>query len=436
MRGTVAIFGLAFTLATAALAQTPPPVRPVKTSDQFSQLLVSGGDFPQRVALLRAASELRTVVLETLGQPQLRYPAARPILLVINPLISNRNQPQPSVTEDPGGIKLQLNFAPPSPTSARQLERALIVTILTELAIRPNDSSKGAANYTVPQIPRWIVDALYHKAHNPNPLQAPITLLPLLDAGRLPPLTTLLLRPETDPIGSTEEEVDLHRCLLSFLKNREDANSGFRKLLSSQTAVDPLRCLQSCFASITGTEDTLQREWTLHVATNSSQATIVALDGPQTESEIQNLLLLDVTDPDSGRHFSYPLSQFEDYLRLPGAKNLLLHRQLEFNALRDRAHFFYNEVINTYAFACNELAAGRTKDIVRRLRNATLERESIAARLSRIRDHLNWFEAVAAPRLWTPQLAEFYRVLDELPPLSERTKAELDRAQREFNPRR
>ena len=132
----------------------------------------------------------------------------------------------------------------------------------------------------------------------------------------------------------------------------------------------------------------------------------------------------------------YPLSQFEDYLRLPGAKNLLLHRQLEFNALRDRAHFFYNEVINIYAVACNELAAGRTKDIVRRLRNATLERESIAARLSRIRDHLNWFEAVAAPRLWTPQLAEFYRVLDELPPLSERTKAELDRAQREFNPRR
>jgi len=65
-----------------------------------------------------------------------------------------------------------------------------------------------------------------------------------------------------------------------------------------------------------------------------------------------------------------------------------------------------------------------------------LERESIAARLSRIRDHLNWFEAVAAPRLWTQQLAEFYRVLDELPPLSERTKAELDRAQREFNPRR
>ena len=433
MRGTVAIVGSALTLATVALGQTPPPVRPVKTSDQFSQLLVSGGDFPQRVALLRAASDLRTVVLEALAQPQLRYPAARPILLVINPLISNRNQPQPRVTEDPGGIKLQLTFAPPTPTSAPQLERALVVTILTELAVRPNDSSKGTPDYAVPQIPRWLVDALCHKAHNPNPLQAPVALLPLLDAGRLPALTTLLLRPESDPISSTEEEVDLHRCLLSFLKNREDASTGFHKLLSTRTSGEPLRSLQSCFASINGTEDTLQREWTLHVATTSSQASIMALDGPQTELEIQNLLLLDVTDPDSGRHFSYPLSQFEDYLRLPGAKNLLLHRQLEFNALRDRAHFFYTEVVNTYAAACNELATGRTKDVVRRLRNATLERESIAARLSRIRDQLNWFEAVAAPRQWTPQLAEFYRALDELPPLSERTKAELDRAQREFN---
>jgi hypothetical protein len=433
MRGTVAIVVSAFTLATAASAQTPPPVRPVKTSDQFSQLLVSGGDFPQRVALLRAASDLRTVVLEALAQPQLRYPAARPILLIINPLVSNRNQPQPRVTEDPGGIKLQLTFAPPTPTSAPQLERALVVTILTELAVRPNDSSKDPADYAAPQIPRWLVDALCHKAHHPNPLQAPVALLPLLDAGRLPPLTTLLLRPESDPISSTEEEVDLHRCLLSFLKNREDASTGFHKLLSTKTFGDPLRTLQSCFASINGTEDTLQREWTLHVATTSSQASIMALDGPQTELEIQNLLLLDVTDPDSGRHFSYPLSQFEDYLRLPGAKNLLLHRQLEFNALRDRAHFFYTEVINTYAAACNELAAGRTKEIVRRLRNATLERESIAARLSRIRDQLNWFEAVEAPRQWTPQLAEFYRALDELPPVSERTKTALDRAERDFN---
>ncbi len=436
MRCTVAIFVLAFTLAPSALAQTPPPVRPVQTSDQFSQLLVSGGDFPQRVALLRAASELRTIVLEALGQPQLRYPAARPILLIINSLIPTRSLPRLSVTEDPGGIKLQLTFAPPSPTSAPQLERALVVTLLTELAVRPTDSPAGTTDYAVPQIPRWIVDALCHKAHNPNPLQAPVALLPLLDSGRLPPLTALLSRPETDPIGSTIEEVDLHRCLLSFLRSREDASSGLHKLLSTQIAGDPLRAVQRCFASINGTDATLQREWTLHVATSSSQATIVALDGPQTELEIQKLLLLDVTDPESGQHFSYPLSQFDDYLRLPGAKNLLLHRQLEFNSLRERAHFLYSEVIATYATACNELATGRTKDLVRRLRNATLERESIAARLSRIRDHLNWFEAVEAPRQWTPQLAEFYRKLDELPPLTERMKAELDRAEREFNSRR
>ena len=48
--------------------------------------------------------------------------------------------------------------------------------------------------------------------------------------------------------------------------------------------------------------------------------------------------------------------------------------------------------------ACQALAAGRTTGILRQLQLATLERESVAARLERIRDYLNWFEAVAAPR--------------------------------------
>ncbi|NBV87704.1 MAG: hypothetical protein EBS01_15865, partial [Verrucomicrobia bacterium] len=398
--------------------------------------LVSGGAFAQRVALLRTASDLREVALQALGQRQLRYPAARPILLVLNPTLPSATQPQLSITEDPGGIKLQLTLPLPSATATPLVERAILTAVLTELAIRPGAAPSSATQNSIPVIPRWLVDALLHKSRHSNPLQAPVFLRQLLDTGKFPSLPSLLTRPESDPIGSTAQEVDLHRCVLSLLRSWEGSSAGLLKLLSLGISADPFRTLELCFPLHNGTEASLQREWTLHLAASSSQVEMVALDGPQTEAEIQKLLLLDLTDPDTGQHFNYPLSQFDDYLRLPGSKSLLITRQLEWVALRDRAHFLYNEVINTYILACRDLAAGKTKDLVRRLRNATLERESIAARLSRISDALNWFEAVAAPRKWTPQLAEFYRVLDELPPVSERVKAELDREERRLNARR
>jgi hypothetical protein len=63
---------------------------------------------------------------------------------------------------------------------------------------------------------------------------------------------------------------------------------------------------------------------------------------------------------------------------------------------------------------------------------ATLERESLAARFERIRDHLNWFEAVAAPRISSPRLEEFYRILDGRSRPSVALKNALDKAEQEL----
>jgi hypothetical protein len=436
MRRSAATFYLVAALSVTVFAETPPPVRPVKTSDQFSQLLVTGGDFAQRVALLRAASDLREIVLEALGAPQKRYPVARPILLVMNASLPTDRRPILRVTEDPGGVKLQLTFPTPSALNASELERALITALLTELAIRPSNGTQDpSADIPVPSVPRWIVDALFHKAHHPNTLLTPIAVRTLLNSGRIPSPITLLGRPEEDPVPSTEEEIDLHRCLFSLLRNRPDGKEGILKLLRRDSSAEPLRTLSDCFPSLGTTETALQREWTLHLASCSAQTELVSLDGPQTEIEIQKLLQIDLTDTESGRHFTFNLSQYDDYLRIPGAKALLQTRQLEWVALRNRAHFLYVEIINAYIGACAILESGQPKqmkELARRFRNATLERESTAAKLSRIHDQLNWFEAVGAPRQWTPKLAEFYRLLDELPPVSPKTKAALDRAEKMY----
>ena len=99
-------------------------------------------------------------------------------------------------------------------------------------------------------------------------------------------------------------------------------------------------------------------------------------------------------------------------------------------ALRERSHFLYRDVIDAYIQVCSQLVRGNTANVSQRLRAATLERESIAARLERITDHLNWFEAVAAPRSNTSRIKEFYQLLNAQPPLSKAVSAALDKAEK------
>jgi hypothetical protein len=56
---------------------------------------------------------------------------------------------------------------------------------------------------------------------------------------------------------------------------------------------------------------------------------------------------------------------------------------------------------------------GRLAGLPARFRQAKLERESIAARFSRVRDFMNWYEAMPKPGGIPTEFKEFYRLLDE-----------------------
>lgn len=419
--------------AQAAEKRTPAERRLEVTSDHTRQLIISGGELKQRMALMRLLEGLRETTLRVLKQPQQAYPKARPILCVLLPGTPAQADSPLELIEDPGGLKLQLKLPAALDTISPHLERVLLSALLSELAIRPLADSPQQKN--IPPVPRWLVDVLFHEHHRPNPLFAPINLRELLDSGEIPSPLPLLARPESEPIPSSPVETDLARCLLSFLLNRTDGPEGIRSLLSTDLTEKTFPTLLSCFPNLPRSEAQFLREWTLHVAASGTQAERIALDGPQTEAEIRNLLLFDYTAPETGVHSVFSLEQFTEILRLPGSSEVLLARQLEWESLRSRAHFLYYPVIDVYASACNALATGRTTGILRKLQLATLERESLAARLERIRDHLNWFEAVAAPRIPSPRLAEFYRILDGRPPISNAVKAALDKAEMELRQR-
>lgn len=417
--------------ASAKDAAKPAQIRTEQSFDRSRQLLVSGGSFKQRVELLRVLESLRDTTLKSLGQPLLSYPVARPILCVFRPSLAADTPPKLAIIEDPGGIKLQAEFPPFDGPPSAEMERFLLGAVLMELSVRPGPGVGAHPPGHTPTTPRWLVDAILHKHRNPDPLLAPIDLRALLDAGEVPSVRLVLTRPEEDPILSSQTEVDLARCLLGLLANRDDSREGFRRLLQADSLSQPIDILLKCFPSLPRTESGLLREWTLQVAAAGTQSERISLNGVQTEAQIQNLLQIDLTSPVSGEHHVFPLEQFEDFMRLPGSRDLLTARALEWGALRSRAHFLFAPVLTMYAEACASLAAGKTAGIAQRLKQGTLERESIAAKLSRIHDHLNWYEAVAAPRSVSPQLNEMYRILDARPQVSDAVRRALDQAERE-----
>ena len=411
----------------------PPPPSPLprssQTSDETRQILVQGGTFPQRSAVLTLARELRETALKALNLSPAHYPVARPLLFLLREDLQPNSLPLYGVIEDPGGLKIQIELAPFVEEPRLGVERTIVALFLIELGLREHASIPGGGPKGLLSPPRWLVDVLTYKHHNPDPLLSPPQLRQLLDAGKVPSLALLLSRPESDWVASTQEEVDLARALFWMLNNRPDGREGLQRMLHTDFSVEPLRALSRCFPSLGNAEMALQKEWTLAVAAFGTQAEILSLNGPQTEQQIQNLLQLELAETNTSRRFTTTLEHFEDYMRLDGIGGILSARQLEWIALRGRAHFMYAEVISAYAQICGALAQGNTKGVKRSLQAATLERESIAARLDRIHDHLNWFEAVQAPRINSSRIREFYHLLNTPHAVSPAVKQALDRAE-------
>ena len=114
----------------------PLPVRAVQTSDQMKQFLIQGGEFSQRSAVLRLATELRETVLNALSLRLEGYPKARPLLFNITPELPQESVPISEIIVDPGGLKIHVKMLPLDAEPRTGVERAILSLILSEIALR------------------------------------------------------------------------------------------------------------------------------------------------------------------------------------------------------------------------------------------------------------------------------------------------------------
>jgi hypothetical protein len=295
--------------------------------------------------------------------------------------------------EDPAGLKFQITFPEDALPETRPFQRLFLHALLLELALRDPSTHKPEAP------PRWLVDALLDRLCAESLEDPGEHLQPLLESGQIPSLETVLSRLETDPSPSSPADEAVARCLLNLVLGQRDVGPGILGLL--QNPGNPGHaCTRflTLFPSLAANEAELQRVWTLQLASQATRRQRTQLDSIQTQREIQKLLEISVLNP-LGIPRTFQLEQFSEFLRLPGIKEILNSRHLEFSALLARAHFYFTEPLEIYADVCRNLAGGQTERQADRLQRARELCESSATSLARIREYLIWFNAERAPLL-------------------------------------
>ena len=407
-----------------AVAEPPrKPVKGVSTTDTYGQVVVMDSeapkkgdalkeiaDFSRRTSVLRSAVELRDHVLACLAQSKVSYPRARPIQIFLYPDRLPGNLSAETV-EAPDGFVFRLLVSAKEDFSGDLFLRAMVKAVLCEIGMRPSGSLDLTPDKV--RLPRWLVDGLLHAWRNPNALASLDELRTVFSNSEMPSLESVLLRQEEETRPSSTLELAMGRCLIAMLSNRADTSSGFSDFLHADPFSSPYLVLSRCFPSLGGTESDIQKEWTLQTASSSSQRSHITMTGEESEAMIQRLVEIDVVSSSTLKRVCYPIESFDEYLRLPGMRSVLQARRVEFLVLGTKAHFLYMEVVALYASLCGDLLEGRLAGLPARFRQAKLERESIAARLSRIRDFMNWHEATPAGGGAAIEFREFYRLLDE-----------------------
>ena len=378
-------------------------------------------DFSMRTSVLRAAVEVRDHVLTCLSQSKVPYPRARPVQIFLYPDRSSGNVGMETV-DAPDGLVFRLMVSAREDVYGESFVRAVVKIVLWEIGMRAD-----AGFDTVPErvrLPRWLVDGLMHAWIQPNALASLDELRLFFFKDGMPSLDSFLLRDEDAAGSSSDLELSMGRCLISMLSNRSDTARGFFDLLHGDPLTAPYLALSRCFPSLGGTEAEIQKAWALQMASSATQRSHITMTGEESEVAIQRLVEIDVISSSTLKRVCYPIESFDEYLRLPGMRSVLQLRQAEFLALGTKVHFLYSEVVALYALLCGDLMQGRLTGLPVRFRQARLERESIAARLSRVRDFMNWYEATPVAGNASVEFKEFYRLLDE----GEKAKAPISAA--------
>jgi len=372
--------------------------RSVSKSGQF---IVYCSDVRLRIAVTDYAETAKHDVLETLAQTDhWKLPV---VIDLRRAATTDTQQPlrQVRMTETEGGWRVEIDVLLRD-GEMKQVRFPQLITqaILLELAYRDHPPEVGT---TCIQPPAWLVEGLAQtmvvRATGATPNAA--LFRQLIDTGRLPKIADFL-KSNVEAMDATSLAVhdSCAASLLGMLTSTPEGRLALAKMVKGlrDSDGDPVAMLIKYFPALGGSETALEKWWTLGLAHSAAVDAQFALNVTETDARLTALLKLElVADPKTQEKKEFALTDYKTFLKLPGAKQALVAQFNGLNALLAQAHPLLRPVVQEYARILNSLAKDKKHGMDDALGAVANYRELIVARMDKIDDYLNWYEATQMP---------------------------------------
>jgi hypothetical protein len=386
---------IGFVLCSHAEAGPLPPLpRSVSTSRQF---IIYGTDAPVRGALCNAGERTKATLLALLQQPDHWK----------TPIVVNAHYPQANLPDAPRvalyfnqtgfGLKIQLDLMIEPDLSGPAVERELLRAVVLELMYRSRPKLPPGTTYVQP--PAWLLDGVLASTAGRESSAFVEILHGLVTAHKVTPLEQFLgQRPELLDSPSRQLLSAYSFALISLLTAEPESRLRFARYITDlpDSPNDLAADLRAHSPVLGASQATAEKAWVSTVARISAFNRYQSLSLAETERQLEQLLHLRFPDLSLGSE-SCCLEDYARFLRLASRVPVLNQLSTDLMLLGTRANPIYRPIILGYQEIVSALARKKTRRITRRLDQLASARKETGARMEKVDDYLNWFEATQSP---------------------------------------
>lgn len=365
--------------------------RSISNSKQFT---VYSTDVALRGRVASFADELKGVFLTLIGEvDHWKYP----ILVTLERAKSPEEPPvRVQYIQYEAGLKIQIDVRIGDDPAQVNLQKHLLQALCVEYAYRDRpEVIKTGSRFL--EAPWWFIEGALQIYHTRETGIATDLFKRLVDLNHVPSLEQFLAQTPETTAGTAFAAIDQScaYCLVQLLGDQPSGHENLGRFLRHvpDGAPAPLPALVRDFPGLSADGTTPQKWWTLNLARLSATDRYKGLSPEETDAELALLLQFDVPVPKSTEKKSFGIGDFEQYLKLPASREVLLEKGGQLVGLGARANALYRGVIVNYQEIFASLAKGRTHGVKERLTRVATYRETVLRRRSDIADYLNWFEA-------------------------------------------
>ncbi len=306
---------------------------------------------------------------------------------------------------------------------------ALIKMLLLEQMLGAFLEDPNSFNTISLNPPDWMVHGFDHNLRHKELGRPSYFYSGFLNSGQLMNVTEIMKPNRAQGLNPLSLEVfrASSAVLVGALCDQKDGGSSLIAMLQDMALKpdsDPQSLLLKHFPAFRETGQGIDKWWALQLATLSQQQSFEYYSASQTEEALAKLLEISfeavpsaavkpvgstkagVMDrlkekmqnrPDEAG-YQGDIARYREFIGRAGAKELIVQRQFQIQALKIKAFPLYRDPLDRYAAVCEKLAAGKFENVDKELAELAGIRQRILKSLEQTRDYLNYYEATRSPQ--------------------------------------